>query len=481
MFAEKLNFLMNITKTRNGVLASVVNIDASHVSRLRLGTRKPPSNQDYVYPMCVYFAKHLDEAFRRKVVADALHQNGELPNNELEIARILYDWLLNDGTKVQTNAESFLTSFAQAGHTDRTTMGAPTYAHDESANQAYYYGSEGKRDAVLRLLNAISKETTPQTLLLFSDEDISWMTENPSYIKKWTELLSLILLKGNRIKIIHTINRDVNEMMEAVTKWIPVYMKGMIEPYYYPKLRDGVFQRTLFIAPKTAAVISNSVSRDSSNLLNIYIENPSAVDALKQEFERYLSMCRPLMRIFTSSKPASYFEAHTTFSATKAASILITSTPSFMTMPKEVAASISKRCSCPLFFEIWKKCADDLPVNLSSRFDEIITYMPDASVQTIKVPMSDLFAKTPLYYTRKEYEAHIANVKRLSQQYENYNVYTTNLEVLPVMIWGKEDVGVFMCNSSSPTTVFSFSEYNLAIIFWEYLQVQLKRATRYLG
>ena len=41
-FAEKLNFLMDVTKTPNSALAHNVALDASYISRLRNGSRKLP-------------------------------------------------------------------------------------------------------------------------------------------------------------------------------------------------------------------------------------------------------------------------------------------------------------------------------------------------------------------------------------------------------------------------------------------------------
>ena len=44
-----------------------------------------------------------------------------------------------------------------------------------------------------------------------------------------------------------------------------------VEPYCYPRLRDGLFQRTLFIAPNTAAVLSSSVQQDTDGMLNLFL------------------------------------------------------------------------------------------------------------------------------------------------------------------------------------------------------------------
>jgi hypothetical protein len=82
-------------------------------------------------------------------------------------------------------------------------------------------------------------------LLLFSDEATDWMTADQTFASKWASLMVQLLSKGNRIKIIHTVSRDLDEMLNAIRQWMPLYMTGLIEPYFYPKKRDGIFKRTV--------------------------------------------------------------------------------------------------------------------------------------------------------------------------------------------------------------------------------------------
>ena len=121
---------------------------------------------------------------------------------------------------------------------------------------------------------------------------MSWLFVDPAFARQWADLLRDVLMAGNRIKIVHTVSRHIDEMMEAVAKWVPIYLTGAIEPLYYPGLRDGLFQRTMFIAPFSGAVIANSVNRDSSGMLNIYLEDQEAIRALTVEYNRYLACCQ---------------------------------------------------------------------------------------------------------------------------------------------------------------------------------------------
>ena len=78
-------------------------------------------------------------------------------------------------------------------------------------------------------------------------------------------------------------------------KWVPLYMTGMIETYYCPRLRDGIYRRTLFVAEGEAALVSHTVGDTEKPMLNMFIREHAAVQALAGEFFAFLALCRPLI------------------------------------------------------------------------------------------------------------------------------------------------------------------------------------------
>lgn len=135
----------------------------------------------------------------------------------------------------------------------------------------------------------------------------------------------------------------MNEMLEAVTKWIPIYTTGMIEPYCYPRLRDGVFQRTLFIAPHTAAIVSSSVQHNTDGMLNLFITDRAALDALVAEYENYFVLCRPLMRIFIERDKADFLKSALSLAAAEGNSYFGCAMPPLFALPEKLAQELSKQ------------------------------------------------------------------------------------------------------------------------------------------
>lgn len=77
-FAEKLDFLMNITKTSNNALARGLLIDASTISRLRRGIRPPACNATYIEPMANYFAHALQNQYQKTALHEVIKKNDPL-------------------------------------------------------------------------------------------------------------------------------------------------------------------------------------------------------------------------------------------------------------------------------------------------------------------------------------------------------------------------------------------------------------------
>ena len=188
---------------------------------------------------------------------------------------------------------------AMISQTARPPLSGGGYAAREGrgTEAVLFYGNAGKRDAVAAFLGALCEDGKAHRLLLFSDEDMTWLYEDPVFTRTWSQLMEKLLAGGSRIRIIHSIGRDENEMWEAVRKWLPIYLSGAIEPWYYPRLRDGIFQRTLFIAERRMALVSESTRGQAGEELVILLRDPEAADALEQEFSAYLALCRPLLEV----------------------------------------------------------------------------------------------------------------------------------------------------------------------------------------
>lgn len=480
-FAEKLDFLMNITNTTNSALALTVRLDASHISRLRRGLRHALKDRACIDAMAVYFARHCEEPYRRKALQDAMETDMGA-NGTGGFAERISLWLWEEKSGENRTVERFLSGLTQPTPHLRepdSPLCETAVLDPDPAEVSVFFGVDGKRRAVIRFLNAVLAESRPVTLLLFSDEPTDWMTASPLFAREWAALMSQVLEKGNRIIVIHTISRDLDEMLRAIGQWMPLYMSGAIEPYFYPKKRDGIFKRTLFIAPGVAAVASSSVGDSVEGAANLLFRDKDSVEAHEREFFRYLAMCKPLMRVFTFRNRDAYLETLLEFEKEKGDAILRSESPSLVTMPQKVFSGILARLGMEKtsLADLHGLRADLFESLLETNdFSEIIR-LPDPEMVTegkVRVAFSLILNGDVVCYMPEEYLRHLEHLVFLLKRFERFHVcLTKSAEDEGYMVYAKEDLGVIVAKISAPPIVLAMQEGNLNAAFWDFLQNML--------
>ena len=485
LIADKLNFLMKATGTKNNMLGRALSFDASHISRIRNGERGLPSHREFILPAAGFFARAVHTASQKKALAAQICPGKAWPKSVEEAMLLLATWL-GEGRKI--NYEELNQYLGDADRNaepaDGTDDGAKFYITN------YYPGNQGKRQCVIRFLKDLVAADEPVTLLLHSEERMEWIYENPDFAKQWGMLLVTLLKRGSRIVIVHTINRSFEEMVEAVSKWAPLYAAGTIEPYYASRLRDNVFQRTLVIAKGKSAIMAHSTGSPGVNRLNIFTTNPLAVSELEKEFDDFLSMCRPLMKTFTPENFLQIIPVLGMFRKVKDGLMQFHITPSLITLPDAVAESLSARRGCRQFSEYlsshkkWLFLRGKVP---AGSITDIIC-LPEVSTVLegkVPVPLSVLFGLPPLFYTAEEYLAVLRSALQWMKSSKAYHavvmppgaidpVSGRPLSLTYSIVSSR--AGVLLFSTQSPSVMFYTREQFLTNSFCEYLKQLTKSA-----
>ena len=476
IFAEKLDFLMTLTKTTNSSLAHFLILDTSYVSRMRTGKRLMPKNDELIRRMAEYFAEHLTESTNRKIVMDVMKA---IPNDSF--ANTIASWLMrnegNTGEGTSGQVGRFLENLS--GFTPKapsvTGISAELFTVTDEVISVHY-GVEGKRRAVELFLSEVALCDKPQTLLLHSSEEMSWMTGDPVFTQKWSALMFAVLSKGNRIKIIHTIDRGIDEMLNSIASWMPVYMTGLIEPYYYPKKRDNIFKQTIFIAPETSAVISGSVNDETEHAANILFRDKSAVAAYVSEYNGFLSMCRPLLKIFTGRDIDAFINTLTEFEKEEADAIEKTAALSSLTMPKALIAKFLEDAGdeAGAILELHTARVSKFKKLLKThKYTEIVSLADIKKLidGEVKPDMSILMRGGLSSYTPQDYIKHLQSMIAMLKSNKNFHINITGKSVDDrYMVYCREDMGVLVAKPSQPPVILASNESQLTAAFWDFLK-----------
>lgn len=481
-FHEKLSILMDISKTTNRDLAMYSSLDSSHISRLRNGSRKPVKDASYLMTFAQFLSKRLSSLGKEEMIKRLLCLDSNLSFDNEMLSRTIYHWLTKDSSSNTNFKQDLLRGTPGVGNHIFSCDGVRQEAEQDQLNNSscsVYYGIEGKRLAALNFLNCILNSNGKHTILLFSDEDMTWMTGDPNFILQWAQSMKSILMKGNRIIVIHDLSRSLDEILSSIKYWIPLYMTGAIDPFYYPRKRDGIYKKSLFIAPGVCAVTSSSIGgilNSPNESANFLFRDNNVINALQKEFENYLSLCRPLMEIFRAKDNTAYFPLLAAFENQHGATIYKTKHLSSISMPVTVLESIIKDNPLPVREQILafnKMRSENFKRNLNQNTVMEIFSIPSLDLirqGKAKIDLSNTLDAGELYYTEEYYRMHLENVLMLLKQYDNYHVCIEKTEHdLGYSLCAKENSGIIVTNNTPPVAILSIRENNLVAGFWDFL------------
>ena len=472
MFAERFDALMNIAELSNSRLGREISMNPSHIGRLRSGARPLPKRHEFLPGMCGYLASHIQKDYQLIALQKLTGITGAAAASQEGMALYLERWLLAQESDTGAAAGRLISGFSRLASSPRPLSAGSTAEAVPQRYAAYLYGNAGKRKAVEQFFLMILQEKEPQTLLLFSDENMAWLYEDAAFAARLAELFTKVLQRGNRVRVIHTVARSMNDMLEAVTKWVPIYMTGAVEPYCYPRLRDGLFQRTMFIAPNTAAIISTSVQQDTDGMLNLFLTDKAAVGALAAEYARYFALCRPLMRIYTERDIEGLDKARDALVRAEADACLLSAMPPLFAMPERLVQQLAEQSGNEALLAFWRRSLAQFRRNIKKQRLTLMLLDPQLAVLTPELlrPLAvGGEAAAVLSYTKEQYALHIERLRHLEKQYENLCVRFCSDVAGNTVLYIKEGTGVIMAKIDAPMSAFVFNDPSMINAFWDYL------------
>ena len=300
-FADRLDAAMTLASLSNIRLSQMICVDASLISRYRSGERSPRSNPDLAAQISEILWQRIQKSEKMPELLQLMHTpGGEVSENEFANWLCQFDTPIDSGA---SSAEKLLKKFDSYSAEISFPLPSFSEAAPESvlrSRKDRYDGTEGLRTAVIRFLGNVVLSGARE-LYLYSDQNMEWMTGDQEFLMKWAALMSACVKSGVRIRIIHNIDRNLQEMSDAITSWLPLYMSGMIESFYSRKKNDGKFTHTLFLCPGYACINAWHVTGAEAGGIYHYDTDPKILSFLESSFQELLAFSLPLVRIIPVS------------------------------------------------------------------------------------------------------------------------------------------------------------------------------------
>jgi len=452
-FHDKLNLVLSLQNIPNNKLAKAISVDPSLISRWRNGTRIPASHCGYIETISHYIATHATD--RQSLCELLTLTEGNCENCPDIISEKLIMWFKNENTESTLLVSKFIERLHLAKEVTLPSLplnALPEEPAGKRLSVEVYKGNAGKREGVIRFLTAVIKSKKPCTLLLYSDESMDWMLEDPAFTDKWAMLLVETIRSGHHINIVHTVTRSNQELMAAIDRWMPLYATGAITPYYYPNYQESLFRRTMFIAPGIAALTSSALA-DTTSSEQLYYNDQQMISNLACEFEAYLKHCRPLMRFFKEENREAFTALYDEFEVQKGDMYFLSPWPGSKELHSFVEAFINRRSESMAHhlneskFTTWFKLYDPLEF-MDSRTD---AHLPNITK-----------------------EAYIDNVKQILNYSKQHHHFYIHLDPPPIpediIIMVKPEVGVIFCKIDHSPLYIAFNHHMLVSAFQNFVE-----------
>jgi len=298
-FGERFDISMKLAKVSNISLSRRVNVDASLISRYRSGARSPRENSEILLRIGDTLWDNIRKNDALTSLAKIIGVSGPKITKDCYL-KWLFEILEYSNRDIHAAQKLlYIIDSYPVGGLDVKGMNGASGMGDLSGisfeKKESYHGLKGLREAVIRFL-VTAVQNGAESLWLYSDQNMEWMLQDPEFMLKWKLLMAACVKKGILIRIIHNIDRNGEELMEAVGLWMPLYMSGCIEPYFCTKSRDARFSHTLFLSPGMFCIESFNVSGlEDEGIYHFYEDEETAESKTGKKWLTYKSKSKPVL------------------------------------------------------------------------------------------------------------------------------------------------------------------------------------------
>lgn len=401
-------------------LAGFVQFMPSYLSKIRTGQRSPADPQRFLGGLCSYFQQmRSTDADMRQLRA----LTGCTGMSDLHPA--LDRWLLGGASQQSGNVENLLHQldlFDPNEYITRTHMEALDVPPPQPVPEVHsdYFGLLQMRQSHLDFFRMTLLSESSAPIFMHDDMPIGQLAEDPEWVQSWMTAILRCLKKGLTFRVIHNVDRPVSEMLIGLNAWIPLYMTGQIEPYYFPSADTGVYSHMNFISG-AACLCGEGVTGCESETWYELDTAAVKVDAAQKKAAALLRKAMPLMEIYNAEKAALYQQSvHERLSENGELLILHPSLP-LHSMPQNLLTEILNRHEIPpeqaeRILRIAAGQQSEFERFIAS--DTVTEVLPELTeaqftVHPLRLYLADDFCETPLTYTYREYCLHLEALRNI--------------------------------------------------------------------
>lgn len=474
-FAEKLSFLMHITETSNKELAAELSVDPSMVSLMRTGKRKLSKNPTQARKMALFFAKRSSAAFQRQALSEMLGQVSISPSMPVgALASCLESWLQGE----RPITDTFLSGIQARPEQPQDTPPLPVLPPAPGNQTLFFYGEEGRQEAMCRVMQEIRSMNVPGTIMTVVDDNLEWLLSNYPLTKKVQAWLLESAERGFTFMQIMPPLNYINRYTESLQFWLPMYATGQTKVYYYPRLRGNLYRHSIIVVPGCCVQYAAAVATGSTSDVTMFSTDPKLIHAFERQFQEHLSLCRPALVVHRDPRDA--YPCYLDYFKCQGETVQLINSLSLCSMPQALLERYVRETKENLWsstFQLHLDNVSNFESNLEKvSFIDMCRLFTAEEIRSGHVPVGsssqDYYGQP--WYTPETYCLHLKNILRLIDRYENYFFVPLHEKEYPDYdLFVNEDNVALIVRTAKPLMTLDIRRPSMVTAFREHL---LRRA-----
>lgn len=434
VFRENLNTIIDTLDINVSDLSKYIGFDSSYLSKIRNGVRIPQHLNDFEeavikYIVCNYVDDKSMELISSLIGTDI--KSGDDYTINLE------NWFNNTSFINDNGIQSFLikldefelNEYIKSIKFDKLKV--PTMPIQIPKSKTYY-GIEGFKNSQIDVLKSIVLSKSMEDVFFYSNLSIIEASTDKEFTKKFMIGLALMLKKGLVLNMIHDLDRPLKELMLGLEGWIPLYMTGQINPYYFEDNSNLLYSQIECVGGNSA--LSGSSMSNNLKHSKYYVTNKKdEVDYYKENAKILLSNAKALMDIYTVEKKESFLKLLDNVILGDRRNIYY-NLPIY-TIDSKLLNKILKRNKISDkdikiiidYVNNEKKVVKQI-LNKNKIVDEI-NIISKNEFNNVSLSLSGIFYDKKILYSYDEYLEHVELIKKFSEKNNNYNYKFINNSV----------------------------------------------------
>ena len=429
---KNFHTLLTVVPMNISDLARFLNFDPSYISRIRNGQRQPANPTEFARKISIFVTKHFQTAEQKAIISSLINCPVEELSNYTDFQDRMTNWLLTGAGAVKDSMTVFLEKLDEFNLDEYihsihfNELKVPSVPFQIPISRTYWSLKE-MMESELDFLKAtvLSKSTAP--VIMYSDMPMKEMAKDPEFPKKWMFGMALMLKKGLHLYQIHNLDRSFDEMMLGLEICIPMYMTGLISPYYLKNVQNNTFLHLLKVSG-SAALSGEAITGYHENGKYYLTKSKREVEYYQRRADELLKNADSLMDIYRSEREAELntFLISDTRKSGKRRSIR--STLPLYTISEELLEQILIRHGMDSgqkqrIRKHVKMQKERIMSILASETleDEVPALTPEEFSKNPPVlDLSGIFCETNLPYSEDEYMMHMRDTKAFARKNPNY-------------------------------------------------------------